>query len=133
VLEIGCGTGHALVSLAGEVGTSGQVHGVDVSSGMMAVARRRVESAGLPHAPVHTSKAIECIMHGKCLLRSPRPSPSARGTYRLIVVRRNFQSALAVMHARNDANQLPERAGLRQEGRAAEGASPAPIGSVGAN
>jgi demethylmenaquinone methyltransferase/2-methoxy-6-polyprenyl-1,4-benzoquinol methylase len=47
VLEIGCGTGHALVSLAGEVGPTGQVHGVDVSSGMMAVARRRIESAGL--------------------------------------------------------------------------------------
>jgi ubiquinone/menaquinone biosynthesis C-methylase UbiE len=44
VLEIGCGTGHALVSLAGEVGPTGQVHGIDVSSGMMAVARRRVES-----------------------------------------------------------------------------------------
>jgi demethylmenaquinone methyltransferase/2-methoxy-6-polyprenyl-1,4-benzoquinol methylase len=47
VLEIGCGTGHALVSLAGEVGPTGQVRGVDVSSGMMAVARRRIESAGL--------------------------------------------------------------------------------------
>ncbi len=47
VLEIGCGTGHALISLAGAVGPTGQVHGVDVSSGMLAVARRRIESAGL--------------------------------------------------------------------------------------
>jgi demethylmenaquinone methyltransferase/2-methoxy-6-polyprenyl-1,4-benzoquinol methylase len=47
VLEIGCGTAHALVSLADEVGATGQVHGVDVSSGMMAVARRRIEAAGV--------------------------------------------------------------------------------------
>jgi len=47
VLEIGCGTGHALVSLAGEVGPTGHVHGVDISSGMTAVARARIGSAGL--------------------------------------------------------------------------------------
>ena len=47
VLEIGCGTGHGLVSLAADVGHAGQVYGVDISSGMMAVARNRIESAGL--------------------------------------------------------------------------------------
>ena len=47
VLEIGCGTGHGLVSLAHAVGHTGQVHGVDISWGMMAVARARVRSAGL--------------------------------------------------------------------------------------
>lgn len=47
VLEIGCGTGHGLVSLADDVGHAGQVHGVDLSWGMMAVARRRVQSAAL--------------------------------------------------------------------------------------
>jgi demethylmenaquinone methyltransferase/2-methoxy-6-polyprenyl-1,4-benzoquinol methylase len=47
VLEIGCGTGHALVSLADAVGQTGHVHGVDISAGMMAVARRRIRSAGL--------------------------------------------------------------------------------------
>ena len=31
VLEIGCGTGHGLVSLANAVGKTGQVHGVDIS------------------------------------------------------------------------------------------------------
>jgi ubiquinone/menaquinone biosynthesis C-methylase UbiE len=47
VLEIGCGTGHGLVSLAAAVGHTGQVHGVDISWGMMAVARTRVRSAGV--------------------------------------------------------------------------------------
>jgi demethylmenaquinone methyltransferase/2-methoxy-6-polyprenyl-1,4-benzoquinol methylase len=47
VLEIGCGTGHGLVSLADAVGHTGQVHGVDISLGMLAVARRRIRSAGL--------------------------------------------------------------------------------------
>jgi ubiquinone/menaquinone biosynthesis C-methylase UbiE len=46
VLEIGCGTGHGLISLAEAVGQTGHVHAVDVSPGMMAVARTRVESAG---------------------------------------------------------------------------------------
>jgi ubiquinone/menaquinone biosynthesis C-methylase UbiE len=46
VLEIGCGTGHGLVSLAEAVGPTGHVHAIDISPGMMAVARTRVESAG---------------------------------------------------------------------------------------
>ena len=49
VLEIGCGTGHGLVSLAADVGRAGQVHGIDLSWGMMTVARRRIQSAGLRH------------------------------------------------------------------------------------
>ena len=47
VLEIGSGTGHGLVSLAVGAGPAGGVHGLDISSGMMAVARSRIESAGL--------------------------------------------------------------------------------------
>ena len=47
VLEIGYGTGHGLVSLSNAVGKTGQVHGVDISLGMTAVARARIGSAGL--------------------------------------------------------------------------------------
>lgn len=49
VLEIGCGTGHALVALAGE---AGHVYGLDLSAGMLAVAHERVRKAG-PAVTVH--------------------------------------------------------------------------------
>ncbi len=45
VLEIGFGTGHALVSLARSVAPSGYVVGVDISDGMAAVAARRLIKA----------------------------------------------------------------------------------------
>lgn len=47
VLEVGFGTGHALVALAQSVGARGMVLGVDVSQGMRDVALRRVEGEGL--------------------------------------------------------------------------------------
>jgi demethylmenaquinone methyltransferase/2-methoxy-6-polyprenyl-1,4-benzoquinol methylase len=46
VLEIGYGTGHSLVELAHAVGDTGQVSGIDISSGMRDVAARRIEEAG---------------------------------------------------------------------------------------
>ncbi|WP_338549290.1 class I SAM-dependent methyltransferase [Roseovarius phycicola] len=47
VLDIGCGTGASLLQLAGFVGPSGHVTGVDVSTPMLAMARARVETAEL--------------------------------------------------------------------------------------
>jgi ubiquinone/menaquinone biosynthesis C-methylase UbiE len=47
VLEIGFGTGHALVSLARSVGPDGCVYGVDLSPRMLALARRRLEAERL--------------------------------------------------------------------------------------
>ena len=47
VLEIGYGTGHSLVSIAQAVGTTGQVAGVDISSGMRDVAQKRLAEAGV--------------------------------------------------------------------------------------
>jgi demethylmenaquinone methyltransferase/2-methoxy-6-polyprenyl-1,4-benzoquinol methylase len=47
VLEIGFGTGQALVVLAERVGATGQVFGVDISAGMCGVAQARVRRAGL--------------------------------------------------------------------------------------
>lgn len=47
VLEIGFGTGHALVALAQAVGESGKVYGIDISEGMRNLAQEEIEKAGL--------------------------------------------------------------------------------------
>lgn len=47
ILEIGFGTGHALVSLAQSVEPAGRVYGVDISEGMAQQARERLQKAGL--------------------------------------------------------------------------------------
>ncbi len=49
VLEIGYGTGQALVQLASAVGPLGEVYGIDISPGMWEVARERIAGAGLAH------------------------------------------------------------------------------------
>jgi len=47
ILEVGFGTGQALVPLAKSVGRAGAVSGIDISEGMAQVTRRRLEDAGL--------------------------------------------------------------------------------------
>lgn len=47
VLEIGFGTGHSLERIARAVGEEGRVCGVDLSAGMLAISRKRLECAGL--------------------------------------------------------------------------------------
>ncbi len=50
VLELGFGTGHGLVALAAAVGSTGRVCGLDISPGMLTVARDRVGEAGTRNA-----------------------------------------------------------------------------------
>jgi ubiquinone/menaquinone biosynthesis C-methylase UbiE len=47
VLEIGFGTGRALVELASTVGELGNIYGIDISPGMIAVAHRRVRHSSM--------------------------------------------------------------------------------------
>ena len=48
VLDVGCGMGADVFDLAARVGTAGHVTGVDVSTSMIAEARRRAEGRNLP-------------------------------------------------------------------------------------
>jgi len=43
LLEIGCGTGHTMVSLAWDVGPTGKVQGLDIAENMVALAQQRIE------------------------------------------------------------------------------------------
>jgi len=47
VLEIGFGTGHCLMQIAKSVGKEGMVYGVEISSGMLEVTKKRLKKAGL--------------------------------------------------------------------------------------
>ena len=47
IIEIGCGTGTSLVTLAQAAGAEGHVYGLDLSPGMLAVANRRITTTGL--------------------------------------------------------------------------------------
>jgi len=49
ILEIGFGTGYALLSIARSVGNDGEVYGIDSSRGMLEVARLRLRKVGFLH------------------------------------------------------------------------------------
>ena len=47
ILEVGVGTGRSLLALAEAVGSSGMIYGLDLSPGMLAVSRSKLEKAAL--------------------------------------------------------------------------------------
>lgn len=52
VLDVGCGTGRALVPFARDVGPSGAAVGVDIADGMARASRRALQDAGQDHGAV---------------------------------------------------------------------------------
>lgn len=62
VLEIGFGTGHSLVKLAGQAGESGLVTGVELSPGMIEVARKRMYP--FEHKQTESPKGSAIIIRG---------------------------------------------------------------------
>lgn len=61
VLEIGCGTGRALVALAQAVGSAGDVHGLDLSPGMLLRARARIGDANTSARVLLTCGDAACL------------------------------------------------------------------------
>jgi SAM-dependent methyltransferase len=57
IIDIGCGCGATVLALAGRVGPTGQVLGLDISEPMAARARERIGAAGLANARVVVSDA----------------------------------------------------------------------------
>ena len=47
VLEIGFGTGHCLEKIAELIGGTGKAYGIDISSGMVEITRKRLQRAGI--------------------------------------------------------------------------------------
>lgn len=59
ILEIGFGTGHCMIALANAVGPTGRVTGVDISDGMLAIARQRLQKEGLyDRTDLHLGDAV---------------------------------------------------------------------------
>ena len=47
VLEIGYGTGHAIIKMAQSVGKTGKVYGIDISDGMYRITHEKVKKANV--------------------------------------------------------------------------------------
>ncbi len=59
ILEIGYGTGHCILTLAQAVGSDGNVCGIDISEGMLAISQKRILEAGLSErVDLHTGDAV---------------------------------------------------------------------------
>lgn len=57
VLDVATGTGHVAIEVAGIVGDAGQVVGVDISTGMLDKARRKIEAQKINNIELHLADA----------------------------------------------------------------------------
>jgi ubiquinone/menaquinone biosynthesis C-methylase UbiE len=57
VLDIATGTGHVAIEVAQRVGSSGKIVGVDISTQMLTLARRKVEALGLSNVELQLADA----------------------------------------------------------------------------
>jgi ubiquinone/menaquinone biosynthesis C-methylase UbiE len=144
ILEIGCGTGQAILSLAAAVGPTGLVCGLDLAAGMLAVSHARVgraaladrvallqgDAAGLPYAAgsfdaIFMSFTLELLDTPEIPLVLQRCRTVLRPDGRLVVVALARQPGTAVaiyewLHDRLpvlvDCRPIYARAALREAG-----------------
>lgn len=58
-VDCGCGTGYSTAKLAERVGTQGKVTGIDLSSGMIKQAKRRIEQLGFSNVKFEIADVLE--------------------------------------------------------------------------
>lgn len=58
-VDCGCGTGYSTAKLSGKIGTGGKVIGIDLSSGMVEQAKRRIRTLGLSNVELRVGDVLE--------------------------------------------------------------------------
>jgi ubiquinone/menaquinone biosynthesis C-methylase UbiE len=112
VLDVGCGLGHELQRLAQQVGPSGRVVGIDVSSAMVGEARRRTAELEVPimvevgdaHALAFPDEHFDVCRVERVLRYLDRPESALREMVRVVrrdgfVVAFDFDSDQTVIDA----------------------------------
>jgi ubiquinone/menaquinone biosynthesis C-methylase UbiE len=92
VLEIGCGNGRNFSLLVDAVGPSGEVYGVDISTGMLARAKRLIDRRGWSNVKLKVEDAAELtdpdhldgVLFGLSYAILPKPRAALEAGWRLL-------------------------------------------------
>ncbi len=93
ILDVGTGTGMVALRAAECAGPRGQVTGVDLSDGMLRVARLKAERAGLPHVAFHkmdaerlelADRSYDAVLSLFALTHFPDPLTALREMHRVL-------------------------------------------------
>lgn len=93
VVDIGCGTGISTVVLSDVVGPGGRVTGVDISPGMLAVARKRaaghqnvefIEGDAGRLDSILAGRKFDVVLYNACIFLLPDAADSLGGAFRII-------------------------------------------------